>query len=285
MAIDYPANRGEVISRIKTDTQNSLGGGIDPFLRNSMLYALCVGFGGASYDNYLTIQQLQKELFVDTSDGYLLGLHAKWRGIFRMPQTGSSGYVSFTGIGGVDIPAGTEIISSDGLAYKTLIDGVISSRSIAILNLSRSSSTVIAITNGDHNIATNDSVLISGADQAEYNGSHSVIVINSTIFQYTIDGIPATPATTSTTITAAYDNVALQVQSDSLGTGTVKDNGTTMYLSAQIAGVNGVATVCANGLMGGADEENVEHWRSRILSAYQNPIAHFSKDDAAGAIL
>jgi hypothetical protein len=60
MAIQYPAERKEVVDRIKTDIQNELPE-TEPFLRNSTLSAEATGYGGAAYDLYKKISQKDGE--------------------------------------------------------------------------------------------------------------------------------------------------------------------------------------------------------------------------------
>lgn len=64
-----------------------------------------------------------------------------------------------------------------------------------IASVTRSGTTVTVTTTGNHRVWTGAVVVISGADQAEYNGEFTVTEVNATSFTYTIAGSPATPAT------------------------------------------------------------------------------------------
>lgn len=65
-----------------------------------------------------------------------------------------------------------------------------------ISSLTSTGATATVVTGAAHGFATNDIVTISGASQAEYNGSFAVTVVNSTTVTYTTNGTPAaTPAT------------------------------------------------------------------------------------------
>jgi hypothetical protein len=55
---------------------------------------------------------------------------------------------------------------------------------------------------GGHGFITGDSVTISGADQAEYNGTFTVTKVDADTFTFTVAGTPASPATTTTEIIA-----------------------------------------------------------------------------------
>ena len=53
----------------------------------------------------------------------------------------------------------------------------------------------VTITGPYHNLSDGQLVVVAGADQSEYNGSHEITVINDTTFSYPISGSPASPAT------------------------------------------------------------------------------------------
>lgn len=68
---------------------------------------------------------------------------------------------------------------------------------IVISSITRSGSTATATTATAHSFATGSIATISGATQAEYNGSFIVTVLSNVQFTYTVTGSPATPATGS----------------------------------------------------------------------------------------
>ena len=57
------------------------------------------------------------------------------------------------------------------------------------------------ITSG-HAYLPNQIVLIAGAEQPEYNGSHQVLATTMTTFTYAVTGTPVSPATTTTSLSA-----------------------------------------------------------------------------------
>lgn len=67
------------------------------------------------------------------------------------------------------------------------------------LSITRSGSTASATVNHhdglDHGLESGDSVIISGANETEYNGTFVVTVTGTTTFDYTVSGTPASPAT------------------------------------------------------------------------------------------
>lgn len=66
--------------------------------------------------------------------------------------------------------------------------------------ISRSDTTATAVA-ADHGFESGQDVLVAGADQAEYNGSYAVTVIDADTFSYEVSGSPVTPATGPITAT------------------------------------------------------------------------------------
>lgn len=64
------------------------------------------------------------------------------------------------------------------------------------------SSTTATVSHTLHGMATNDKVVIRGADQNEYNGIQTITYIDDNSYSYTVSGSPATPATG--TITCSF---------------------------------------------------------------------------------
>ena len=60
-------------------------------------------------------------------------------------------------------------------------------------------------TAADHSLDTNESVIITGADQAEYNGTWLVTVTGATTFMYTLAANPAVSPATGAAITATLN--------------------------------------------------------------------------------
>ena len=79
--------------------------------------------------------------------------------------------------GGIDVTGG----------FQTLEFGVTS--------ITRSSTTATVTTYGKHGLDDGQKVILSGADQSEYNGEKTITVASNTTFTYTVSGSPASPAT------------------------------------------------------------------------------------------
>jgi hypothetical protein len=70
-------------------------------------------------------------------------------------------------------------------------------------SITRSGTTATVTSPTAHGLVTFDSVVVSGANETEYNGTFEVVVTGPTTFTYEVSGSPATPATG--TITVAED--------------------------------------------------------------------------------
>jgi hypothetical protein len=64
-----------------------------------------------------------------------------------------------------------------------------------LTSITRSGSTATATSTNNHPYITGDTITVSGANQAEYNGVFTVTVTGVATFTYTVTGTPATPAT------------------------------------------------------------------------------------------
>lgn len=74
---------------------------------------------------------------------------------------------------------------------------------ISVSSISRSGSTATVTTGSAHLYTTGDIVTMAGADQPEYNGNFTATVTGGSTFTYPVQGSPATPATTATSLTAS----------------------------------------------------------------------------------
>lgn len=64
----------------------------------------------------------------------------------------------------------------------------------------RSGDTATVVTESDHGYVTGADVTIRGATQAEYNGRFNITVLDPRTFTFSVFGLPASPATTSSSI-------------------------------------------------------------------------------------
>ncbi len=273
MAINLPQSQKEIENRLRTDVQNELPN-INPFLRNSFLSALIVGFSGRIFDFTLQQQQILNELFLDTATGTFLDRWGSYKAITRNPATKASGFMTASGTAGSTVTVGSQLATEDGVLYEVLTEATISDQSISVTSITRSGSTATVTTVSDHNLASGITVTISGADQTEYNLTSEIIVTGTDEFTYEVSGSPPTPATG--TIIASFSTASVNIRSLDFGLASNLISGTKISFTSPIAGVDNDAFVQFTEITGGSDTEDDESFRVRVLDAYQNPFALFN---------
>ena len=274
MSIEYPSNIGEVVARERTDVKSALPDS-NPFqIRNSFLNALVVGTAGRAFDLYNQIQAVQSEMFMDTATGEFLERWGSYKKITRNAASQSEGNITVTGTSTTNIPAGTALQSTEGIQYLTLNDEQITSVPISVLTITRSSQIMTVTTSGTHHYGDGMTVVISGANESEYNGSFVVNTTAVNSFTATVVGTPATPATGTIISTATLADT--EVKSVTFGADTDQVKGTEISFVTPVSGADNNAIVQFEGLAGGEDIESDSDLRNRIISEYQNPISTFN---------
>jgi uncharacterized phage protein gp47/JayE len=280
MALETPT-LSEIYARNITDfiisynTSSDSSEHIDPSLRNNPEGALVYTLSQQADSLYKIIKEASKQLFIDTATGEFLDRLAVEIGITRNPATTASGNVTFTGNTGITIPNGTSLTKTDGSLYTTKAAGLTAVQTISVSNLIRSGTTATATTSSDHTIAVGMDITIAGANETAYNGTFTVVSIPAANqFTYTVSGSPSTPATG--TITASYDGVSIEVESDDSGQKTNIESGGQLSLATPIAGIDNTVYVQFDGITGGTNEETDENFRERVLFKKQNPHALFN---------
>lgn len=272
MSINIPDNEQELIDQSRADVQEILPES-NPFLANSFLDAMITAQAGRTFDFYRNLEELTKQLFIDTATGEFLDRLASFRNIFRNPATGSIGNIVFEGTQGTTIPISTTLQSSDSKGYTTTAETTIADNVISV-SISRVGSVATAVSASPHNLATGIDATIADAFPADYNGTFSINVIDETSFSYSVSGSPSTPATG--TITASYTTGIAPVSSDDQGADNNQDSGAILTLGTPIAGVNSSATVSSDGVTGATDEESDSDFRARAIEAWQDPATPFN---------
>jgi uncharacterized phage protein gp47/JayE len=274
MPLNFPANRNEVNQRIKTDVQNSLSSS-NPFLSASFLGAIVAGLAGRIFDIYYQIKNvLMPNLFVNTAENSMLEQFGEIWGIARNPATQASGLIACTGIAGTLIPLGTTWQNSAGITFESLASISVAVQSISISGITRSGAIATATTASNHNLATGMSVVIAGADQAEYNGTFTITVLSANSFSYSSGIDPITPATGA--ISASYTAASVSVKSQDFGQQANMDAGEGLTITTPISGLDNAAIVQFTAIAEGTDIESDDDFRARILFKIQNPTAQFS---------
>lgn len=262
MPITFPTFQ-ELTDRIRADVINILPD-LDPTIENSLINALVTSEASRFSDVYTDINRLLREaVFPQTASGEFLDQHGEIFGVSRLQATKAAGIANIEGTATTVIPNNTQFTNSIGNTYITTASSTITTTIQNVTTLTRTGQTAKATFASNHNLASNMTVTIAGAVQTEYNGSYKITVTSPTTFEYTITGSPATPATGTITTTATY--AALSIESVTTGASNNLESGAKLILSSPIVGANNNAFVTFNGITGGADIEDDDSYRVRII--------------------
>ncbi|PJI40411.1 hypothetical protein [Ferrovibrio sp.] len=78
---------------------------------------------------------------------------------------------------------------------------------LSVTSITRASTTATVTTASSHGYSNGDTVLVSGADQSQYNGQVAIANVGANTFDYTVSGSPTTPATGTITVEKQLDAV------------------------------------------------------------------------------
>lgn len=266
MALNIPT-LSETVNRILTSIKNKLENS-NPFLRNSFLNILGVALAGIVQD-FLEIVKtvILPNIFPQTAKDEYLEMWGEVKKVTRNAATKASGFIAATGTLSSVIPKDTELQSSNGFTYKTLLDSIIQANSVSVSSLTQTGGIATATTASEHNLGTGIDVTISGANESDYNGTFEVTVTGLTTFTYSIN--PSAPGTATGTILAAYDTASIEVESIDFGIDTNVAAGASLVFTSPISGVDDTAIVQYSAIGGGADIESDSDYRIRTFEAWQ----------------
>lgn len=262
----------QVVERIRADLISLLPG-LDPTIPSSFARAFVESVGIRINSANLLIDQAVREAFPQTATGENLERFAE--SISRNPASGASGNIVFFGTALSVVPIQAALNSITGEIYRTQAAVTLANQVNNISSLSSAGGVATAVSNG-HSLASGREVTIAGAADAEYNGTFVATVVDANTFTYPISGSPNSP--TSGTITATFSGAIAEVISEGVGIGTNLVSGAKLTLNSPISGVESAALVRFDGVTGGADLEDDESLRARILEARAAIQANFSQD-------
>ena len=262
----------QIVERVRADIVSLLPD-LDPTIPSSFIRAMVESFAVRINAANLLTDQAVREAFPQTATGANLERFAE--GISRNPASSASGNIVLFGTALAIVPLETALTSTAGEVYRTLSSVTLSNQTIGVTSLSSAGGLATAIANG-HALATGQDVTISGAVDAEYNGTFKITVIDENTFSYPVDGSPNSP--TSGGITAAYSGSLAAIRSEGEGIATNLVSGAKLSIASPISGVSSTALVRFDGITGGADLEDDENLRSRILEVRAAIPANFSQD-------
>ena len=286
---NLPQSADELVQRSKTDVQRELDKVDNPnranvFLGASWLSAIPTANANRVFDYFL---QLQEAIRLNMPDTATEEFADRWGAIYigaRTAATGSSGNVIATGTASNTIGLTASYQSTDGITYAVTAASTLTAKSVSVTSITRAGTIALVTTASDHELASNVTVTIVGADQTQYNGAQTIQVTAANQFTYSVSGSPTTPATG--TITADFTTAVVPVEAvpptnpdDPFGAATNQTLDAPLTLLVAIAGVDNIANVDFGELAGGTDEESDPAFKTRYLDKIQDPIAHFAEND------
>lgn len=251
----------EEIQQIGQGALNTLIPAIDPAIDGSLANSILTGTATQVFTEQKNIQELEKDFFPQTGSGEFLDFWAGINNLTRTPGSSAVGGISIAGSLAVSVPFGTNFVVSNKIYSSTSATAV--ANNVGTVTLTFSTGTVTAVTAVAHTLVTGLSVTISGAADANYNGTFAITVLDENTFIYTIPGTPA--GADSGSFASLYANVPVS----SVDVGADKNLAPATTLALQTAITNLAANGLANGdgLTGGTDLEGDESLRERILLA------------------
>jgi uncharacterized phage protein gp47/JayE len=277
MAFNLPKNAREVVDRITSDIVARLPDS-GSFLFVSFFKSLITGFGLRIYNVYSKIPIMITQFYATTAQNeYLLQIGSQW-GISRNPAVGSRGNVVLTGTASTLIPNGTLFNSAGGLVYESPSNATISQSTVNVASMSRVGATVTVNFTENHNLASGIVIdNITGASPSDFNASNVQITVTSKKqFIFTQAG---TSGSASGTIVAQWTTAVLEIESQAQGQNTNMVAGSILNLASPILGVDNQAYVDFDEISGGADIEDLEDYRARLLFRIRNPKTLFNNSD------
>ena len=262
----------QIRDRVGADLRSLLPD-LDPTIDRSFIRSMIRSFAIRINAANLFTNQAVDQAFPQTATGVNLERFAE--GISRNPASGATGNVVFFGTALSVVPIETALTSTSGQVYRTKATVTLASQQITITSLSSAGGVATAVAAG-HLLASGQSVTIAGAADAAYNGTFIVTVVDASTFTYPVAGTPNSP--TSGTITATFAGALATVVSEGNGIATNLGSGAKLNVTSPISGVEPRALVRFDGITGGADLENDEALRARILEARAAIAANFSAD-------
>lgn len=262
----------QTIKRIRADLAARLPE-LNPTIAGSFVRAIVESVGIRINAANLLLEQVVKEAFPQTATGDNLERFAET--ITRNPASGATGDVALFGNALSVVPIDSALVSPEGLVYRTQATVTCAQQNVSISALSSAAGVATAVSNG-HPLASGQELSISGANDAEYNGTFIITVVDENTFTYAVEGSPNSP--TSGTIVGTFTGALVTVVSEDEGVATNQIDSAKLTLSTPIAGVNSQGIVRLDGITGGADAEDDASLRQRILQERSAIAANFSVD-------
>ena len=146
--------------------------------------------------------------------------------------------------------------------------------------MSRIGSTVTVNFIAAHRLASGIIVSITGAIPTDFNATNvRITVTTANQIQFTQAGTAGSP---TGTLVAQWTTAVAQVNSNAQGANTNITSGGVLTLSSPISGADNSAFVNFEEISGGADQEDADSYRARVLFRIQFPFSFFNSNALIG---
>lgn len=252
---------------------------LDPSTKKAnLIVGMVVAFAKAVFHFYKALEDFaNRQVHPQTATGEVLfkGWWTALTKLQRNPITAATGYVNVIGSEGAIIPLGSRFVSGN-YVYTSSASSTVLTQTIRAVSLTFANGLAIFETDTAHNLATGQSVSISGSNDPEYNGEFEIMVTAANEFTYAPLTSPTGPA--GSDVYAASTYARIKVQAEEGGQQNNIDGGTIMLEDA-VTDVETEALVTFGGITGGTDLEDPEDFRDRILDALGSTLGMFTEDE------
>lgn len=234
---------------------------IDGSIPGNFANTLLTGTATQVFTEQKNIEELQNDFFPQTGAGEFLDFWGEIEGLTRGQGSVASGNMSIEAVPFTGVPIGTTFASGSNIYESTA--AAFSGFNAGSVTLTFSGGIVTAVTGVAHTLVNNFSVTISGASDSDYNGTFVIIVIDEFTFTYAIVGTPAAPDSGSYVSFEAFIN--LPIQSVEIGADQNLPLNSTLVIQTPVVSAASFGLANGDGITAGADAEDDESFRERIL--------------------
>ena len=280
MPLNIPSRR-DVSTALQTYVRSELPG-LDPTpQRRSKIGAWTKSLASALFDWYVALKDYgDHEPFPQSARGDFL-FNGWWRPLTKLdpiPASPARGAVVFTGMSGTAIPGGTRL-SANGVTYTTESATSIVLQTVAVESVSYDAikKLVIVTTINPHQMASGQTVTVSGSSNAAYAGQYTITATDDREFTYKLGTVPGGTVPASFVVASTW--ALATVAAGTTGQATNVGNGGKLTVLDAIPGVQTQATATFGGIQGGSDVETAESYRKRILQALGTDRGAFTSDE------
>jgi len=267
------ADQKQFIKDAKTLVRQNLPAS-NPDLSNSVISAITTGNGASWYLADKRLERAFNDSFIATASGPALDRHGECLQNPRIEAAAASGAVYITGDAGVVVGESVQMQAANGQLYRTTNTTQIITQSQAVVSLVNNNGLATITTVNPIFLATGNTITVSGADQAGYNGDFVVTKIAENKVTFAVDPSLGTPA--SGTINIEYTAAEILIAANNTGLSTNLFNGDKLTFTTPIFGVDSDVYVDLNGVNGGVDREIDDAYRDRLIADFSGVPAVFN---------